>query len=58
MKKAGRIPSENGVPFRIIQLRALQDSLLGAYGEVSAQIRKICSVQNLIDSRYVAQPPA
>ncbi len=33
----------------------LRDPLLGANGHVSAQIRKIRSIQNLLDSRYVAQ---
>ena len=47
--------SENGATFQIIQRRALQDLVFGIYGEVSAQVRKVCSIQNLIDSRYVAQ---
>jgi hypothetical protein len=29
--------------------------LFGFDGEVSAQVRKVCSIQNLTDSRYVAQ---
>ena len=29
--------------------------LFGPYGKASTQVRKICSIQNLIDSRYVAQ---
>jgi hypothetical protein len=33
----------------------LQDALFGVYGQVPAQVRKISSRQNLIDSRYVAQ---
>src|ERR1700722_10823753 len=54
-KKACRIASENGAPFRIIQLRAQQDPLFGAYGQVSSQVREISSMQNLIDSCHVAQ---
>jgi hypothetical protein len=34
---------------------ALQDALLGAYGQVSTQIRKIRSIQNSIDSCDVTQ---
>src|SRR5262249_44452297 len=45
----------HGAPFRIIQLRALQDPLFGVYSQVSAQVRKICTIQNLINSHYVAQ---
>src|SRR5580704_8216749 len=40
---------------RSIQLGALQNLLLGTYGQVSPQIRKIRSIKNLIDSRYIAQ---
>src|ERR1700722_8496323 len=54
-KKAYRIASENGALFRIVQLGTLQDLLLGVYSQVPAQIRKICTIQNLIDSCHVAQ---
>src|SRR6266481_3712225 len=54
-KKACRIASENGVLFQMIQLGALQDPLFHVYGQVSAQVRKICTKQNLIDPRYIAQ---
>jgi len=54
-KKTRRVARENGAPFRIAQLRALQDPLIGIDGQVPAQIWKICAVQNLIDSRHVAQ---
>src|SRR6185295_12561741 len=47
--------AENGAPFRIIQRSALRDPLLGGYGQVSAQIGKIRSKQNLTSPRYVAQ---
>lgn len=40
---------------RIVQLRALQDALLGADGEVPAQVRKIGSEQNLVQPRHIAQ---
>src|SRR6266481_2283321 len=43
--------------FRIIQLRALQDSLFRVYGQVSAQVWKISTKQNLINPRYLAQHP-
>src|SRR5438445_1121264 len=54
-KKACRIASENGVLFQMIQLGALQDPMFRVYGLVSAQARKICTKQNLIDARYIAQ---
>ena len=54
-KKACRIGAENGAPFQIIQLGAFQDPLFGVYGQVPAQVRKICTKQNLIDPHYVAQ---
>src|SRR5438094_962688 len=54
-KKACRIAPENGAPFQIIQLKALQDPMFGVRSQVSAQVRKIRSIQNSIDSRYVAQ---
>src|SRR5216683_3017516 len=41
----------------MIQLGALQNPLLRVYGQVSAQVRKICTKQNLIDPRYIAQHP-
>jgi hypothetical protein len=54
-EKACRIAPENGAPFQIIQRRALQDVLFGVYGQVSAQVRKIYTKQNVINRRYVAQ---
>src|SRR2546422_5622862 len=54
-KKACRIASENGVLFQMIQLGALPDPLFHVYGQVSAQVRKICTKQNLINPRYIAQ---
>src|SRR5258706_6723293 len=54
-KETGRIASENGAPFRIIQLGALRDPLVRFDGQVSAQVRKISTKQNLINPRYVAQ---
>src|SRR5882724_8390081 len=54
-KKACRIASENGVLFQMIQLGTLQDPLLRVYGQVSAQVRKISTKQNLINPRYIAQ---
>src|ERR1700681_499133 len=54
-KKAGLIASEDGAYFQIIQLGAPQDALFGVYGQVPAQVRKIRSIQNLIDSCHVAQ---
>src|SRR5882724_6735559 len=56
-KKACRIASENGVLFQMIQLGALQDPLFRLYGQVSAQVRKISTKQNLINPRYIAQHP-
>lgn len=54
-KKACRIASENGVLFQLIQLGALQYPLFRVDGLVSAQVRKICTKQNLINPRYIAQ---
>src|SRR6202040_269543 len=54
-EKACRIASENGLLFQMIQLGALQDPLFRVYSQVSAQVRKICTKQNLIDPRYIAQ---
>src|SRR2546422_438350 len=54
-KKACRIASEKCMLFRIIQLRAPQDSLFCVDGQVSAQVREVSSKQNLINPRYVAQ---
>src|SRR6266481_1957906 len=42
-------------PFQIIQLGAFQDPLFGVYGQVSAQVRKICTKQNAINRHDVAQ---
>src|SRR5882724_12552022 len=39
----------------MIQLGTLQDPLLRVYGQVSAQVRKISTKQNLINPRYTAQ---
>src|SRR5258706_8681661 len=54
---------EKGVPhclrewraFQMIQLGALPDPLFHVYGQVSAQVRKICTKQNLINPCYIAQ---
>lgn len=54
-KKACRIASENGLLFQMIQLGALQDPLFRVYSQVSAQVRKIRTKQNLINPRYIAQ---
>src|SRR5260370_32926488 len=54
-KKGWCIASENGVLFQMIQLGAVQDPLFRVYGQVSAQVRKISTKQNLINARYVAQ---
>src|SRR5262249_9784310 len=54
-KKVCRIGAENGAPFQIVQLRALQDPLFGVYGQISAQVRKICTKANVINPGYVAQ---
>src|SRR5437773_3501997 len=54
-KHACRIASKDSAPFRIIQLKAFRDALFGLYGQVSAQVRKISTKQNLINPRYVAQ---
>src|SRR5882672_3965651 len=56
-KKACRIAAENGVLFQMIQLGALPDPLFRVYGQVSAQVRKISTKQNLVNPRYVAQHP-
>src|SRR5216683_6137034 len=54
-KQACRIASKDSAPFRIIQLKAFRDALFGLYGQVSAQVRKISTKHNLINSHYVAQ---
>ena len=54
-KQACHIASKDSAPFRIIQLKAFRDALFGLYGQVSAQVRKISTKQNLINPRYVAQ---
>src|SRR5436190_5320206 len=54
-KQACHIASKDSAPFRIIQLKAFRDALFGLYGQVSAQVRKISTKQNLINPRYIAQ---
>src|SRR5260370_38270304 len=54
-KQACRIASKDSAPFRIIQLKAFRDALFGLYGQVSAQVRKISTKHNLINSHYVGQ---
>ena len=43
------------VLFQMIQLGALQNPLFRVYSQVSAQVRKIRTEQNLINPRHVAQ---
>ncbi len=40
--------------FQIVQLGASQDALFGTYSQIAAQIRKIRSIQDLMDSRHIA----
>lgn len=46
-----RIGAENAILFQITQLGALQDPLFRVYSQVSAEIRKIRAIQDLVDSR-------
>src|SRR5882762_7557026 len=39
----------------MIQLEAVQDPLFHVYSQISAQVRKISTKHNLINSHYVAQ---
>src|SRR6266403_426779 len=54
-EKAGGIASENGSLFQIIQLGAFQDPWFRVYSQVSTEVRKISTKQNLINPDYVAQ---
>ena len=53
--KGGPHCPENSVLFQMTQLRTSQEPLFCASGQVSAQVREICTEQNLINRRYVAQ---
>ena len=53
-KQRGRIVSKNAAPLQVIQCCALRDAVSGLDGQIPSQIRKIRSIQNLIDSCHVA----
>src|ERR1700741_4099002 len=54
-KEARRVVSEYRATFHIIHRRALQYVLFGSDGQIPAQVRKVSSIQNVIDARYVSQ---
>jgi hypothetical protein len=54
-KKAGRVPSQDGSTFQIIQHRTLQDLVFESGSEVSALVREVGPIQHMIGSRDVVQ---